>query len=292
MFAEEKFIQLSRKFVCVRLESFESEANQKLVRSFTGGSFANTSCCVLAPDGKTKITETGRSPQMVFGRTPSSNTSSGERPERPSGERPERPGGERPARPSGQDSGGRYETIYTNMEAIAKKYPGQSAEEDSVLQDFDSFKQSLNVASGDQRLLVYAVASDSESNQWQATLRSVANDPDVVGRYHFDTAGKADASWSDVITGDTMKSGIFIIQSSEFGQDGMILAELDLTSDKAAILKALSDANQKFAASEKRKVFAEHVDKGIEIGVSYEDNMPYGEDRDGDGIINKRPERK
>ena len=65
MFSDKKVIEASRKFVCVRIESYESEENQKIVRSHLGGRFENTAFCVLAPDGETRLTRSGRGPHHV-----------------------------------------------------------------------------------------------------------------------------------------------------------------------------------------------------------------------------------
>ena len=47
-------------------------------------------------------------------------------------------------------------------------------------------------------------------------------------------------------------------------------------------------ANTKFAASTKKKVYSTHVAKGEAAGIYFEGNVPYGEDRDGDGEIDHR----
>ena len=59
-------IEASREFVCVRIESYESEATKKIVRSHLNGRFENTAFCVLAPDGETRLTRSGRGPRQVF----------------------------------------------------------------------------------------------------------------------------------------------------------------------------------------------------------------------------------
>ena len=58
-------IEASRNFVCVRIDSYESEENQKIVRSHLGGRFENTAFCVLAPDGEERLTRSGRGPHQV-----------------------------------------------------------------------------------------------------------------------------------------------------------------------------------------------------------------------------------
>jgi hypothetical protein len=62
LFSQKEFIDASRNFVCVRLESYESKEHQDMVRSFLDGRFENTAFCILAPDGKERLSGTGRSP--------------------------------------------------------------------------------------------------------------------------------------------------------------------------------------------------------------------------------------
>ena len=65
MFSDPDVIKASRKFICVRIDSYESEENQKIVRSHLGGRFENTAFCVIAPDGKERLTPSGRGPQHI-----------------------------------------------------------------------------------------------------------------------------------------------------------------------------------------------------------------------------------
>ncbi|BDS07463.1 hypothetical protein NT6N_25030 [Oceaniferula spumae] len=267
MFSTKEFIDASRAFVCVRLESFESKENQDMVRKFLNGRFENTAFCILAPDGKTRLSGTGRSPQMGFGIRG----------------RPEAGGPEAKAQNA---------LVIESMEKIAKKYPTKADSASAVVEDFNSFKQSLNVSSGDQRLLVFVVAPEKQRNSLKKDLQVVANHQDVLGRFHFDFADNTDAKWSDVIDGDQSKTGIFVIHPGEFGQKGKVMAELPLTSEAKTIRETLAKANKAYAASETRKVYSEHVQKGRKEGVKYEDNMPWGEDRDADGKIDERPARR
>ncbi len=237
-----------------------------MVRKLTGGSFANTAFCILAPDGETTLTRTGRGPHMVF---------------RVDGK----------AIPGSEEAKQSNLVVYEKLEEIAAKYPAKKGDSVNILQDFDSFKQSLNIASSDQRLLVFSVSDSAHLTGLKSTLTDVASDPEVIGRYHFDIAGASDSSWASVIEGVSEKTGIFIIQSGEFGQEGELLTRLELKSNKQAIITALSAANERFAASEQRKEYKKHLMKGRQEGITYEDNMPYGEDRDGDGVIDKKPSR-
>ena len=59
-------IKASRDFVCIRIDSYESEEAQKIVRSHLNGRFENTAFCILSPDGKERLTRSGRGPGQVF----------------------------------------------------------------------------------------------------------------------------------------------------------------------------------------------------------------------------------
>lgn len=262
----EEFIQSSRNYVCVRLETFESKKHQDMVREFLNGRFENTAFCILTPDGKKRLTGAGRSPQMGMGIRG----------------RPE---------PGSKEEAALNKRVIAEMDRLAKKYPSKAKASDAVVRDFHTFKQALNVSSGDQRLLVYAVAAKKHRAALESLLKPVANHPDVIGRYHFDIAGETDAKWSDAIDGDKEKTGIFIIRAGEFGQEGKVLAELPLKSKPTEIRKALAVANKAFSASEKRKVYSEHIVKGRREGVEYKDTMPWGEDRDADGKIDEKRDR-
>lgn len=141
MFSQKEFIELSRKFVCVRLESYESKEHQDLVRKFLNGRFANTAFCVLAPDGETELSGTGRGPEQALSRC-------------------------------GQGKPG-DDGVIEKLEEYASRYEVRGEPEEMVLQDFHSFRQALNVASADQRLLVFASAPDSEEERLREQLRPV-----------------------------------------------------------------------------------------------------------------------
>jgi len=159
---------------------------------------------------------------------------------------------------------------------------------DEIAAKFKPFKQSLNVASADQRLLVFTSTTQSDADTVKINLRTVFNDSQVCGRFHFDTRGSLDKSWADKITGESATSGIFVIQSGEFGQTGKVVAQLPVTASAEQIKTALLSANKTFAESEKRKNYNDHVKKGRKEGINFENNIQHGEDRDGDGKIDPK----
>ena len=250
LFSQESFIKASKKFVCVKLGTYESKQHQDQIRTLLDGRMENTAFVIFAPDGKTKLTRSGRSPKQVFGKN----------------------------------------TIQ-EMKKIAAKYRAINLDKPATLTDFNSFKQSLNAASADQRLLVFATSSKEQHSSILKNLTIIFNDPEVTGRFFYDIAGAQDANWAEKIKNASKENGIFIIQSDTYGQTGTVVAELSVNAALADIKTALINANIKFADNEKRKIYSEHVTTGKQDGINFENNMKAGEDRDGDGIIDPKPTR-
>ena len=73
---------------------------------------------------------------------------------------------------------------------------------------------------------------------------------------------------------------------------GKVVAELEPDADADAIEKTLLDANRAFSESEERKAYSSHVKDGRREGIYFENAIPYGEDRDGDGEIDHRGRRR
>ena len=254
MLSQKDFIEASKKFVCIRLETYESKETQDRIRDLLRGTMQNTAFVVYAPDGKTKLTRSHRSPQLILGGRGSKDIAS----------------------------------VVDEMGQIADKYKVKGSPDQAVLQDFDSFKQSLNVASADQRLLVFTVSPQSEMMSVKKTLRTVFNNPSVSGKFHFDIAGKVDVKWAESLKNVKAKTGIFLIRSYDFGQDGIVVKALPLNVSPRDLKADLLAINKKFSEFEKRKNYGKHVNQGRREGVKFENNIQQGEDRDGDGKIDER----
>lgn len=257
MFSQKEFIELSRKFVCVRLESYESKEHQDLVRKFLNGRFANTAFCVLAPDGETELSGTGRGPEQALSRR-------------------------------GQGKPG-DDGVIEKLEEYASRYEVRGKPEEMVLQDFHSFRQALNVASADQRLLVFASAPDSEEERLREQLRPVFSDEQIAGLFHLDFSDEEkDLKWTTNVRNSSGEPGLYLIRADEFGQSGEVLEKLELSTDPKEIRGALLAGNLAFSLLEERKDYSSHVAEGRREGIHFENAMPYGEDRDGDGEIDHR----
>ena len=260
MFSDEDFIKASRKFVCVRIETYESKDSEEKVRALLGGAFANTAFCIFDPEGKERLSRAGRGPSMVL-------SSRGGR------------GGQLRG-----DAG-----VIQRMNQIAANYKTRGQKADAVLQDFNSFRQALNVASADQRLLVFLNAEEKKRQSVEAELRKAFSSTDVEGKFHLKLKDKGmDESWVKVVRGASKKPGILIIRAGTFGLDGEVLKRLPLSSSAREIKAALLGVNESFALLEDRKIYRDHVTSGRRQGIYFENEIPYGEDRDGDGKIDNQ----
>lgn len=249
MFSNPDVIEISNKFVCVRIESYESEKNQKIVRSYLDGRFENTAFCVLAPDGKKRLSATGRGPRQVFGSSP--------------------------------------DNFVSELETILEKYESKADLMDASVPDFHSFKLALNIASADQRVLVLITAPKDQVEATEKRIRGLAWNPKVRGRFHFDL--ESTAAWKEPLSqGADAQEGIYLIKPGTYGLDGTVLARLDLNATPKAVLSAMAEATATYAKTTEKKVYATHVQEGRDKGVRIEMAVPYGEDRDGDGEIDHR----
>jgi hypothetical protein len=260
LFATEEFIQASRKFVCIRIETYENKQAEAMVRQLLNGRFANTAFCIFDPQGKQRLSRTGRSPSMAL--------SAGRRHERST---------------TNDDS------IVQQMNQVAAKYSATGRSEESALQDFYTFRQALNVASADQRLLIFINANNKDQATIASQLKPVLATEDIVGKFHVDFAdADADKSWAESIQGNKNQPGIVIIRAGTFGQSGVVMNQLPVSATAEQVKTALLDANEKFARVEDRKTYRDHVTQGRRERIYFANEIPYGEDRDGDGKPDRR----
>lgn len=254
MFAEKAFIESSRQFVCLRLETYESEENQQLVRKFLNGKLVNTTFVVLSPDGKKQLCRASRSPSMSFGNR-------------------------------GDSEKEILDDVLEAMHDLADGYATRGSIRAASVPDFYSFGQALNVSSADQRLLVYTVAPEVKRERAKQALQELANDPNMRGKFHFDFAERGDAEWQKQVAGSNARTGIFIIRAGEFGLKGEVLAHFPLGTPIPSIRSQLMRLNAEFAATEKPKDHGAHIATARRKGIDYTNVIPHGEDRDGDENI-------
>ncbi|MFT4638294.1 MAG: hypothetical protein ACI8T1_001613 [Verrucomicrobiales bacterium] len=251
MFSQPDVIEVSRKFVCVRIDSYESEENQKIVRSHLNGRFENTAFCILAPDGETRLSRSARSPSQVYGEA---------------------------------------SDFVSELKAILTKHEPKIDDREAPVPDFHSFKLALNIASADQRVLVLLTAPEDQLAAAESRLRRLSWNPKVQGRFHFDL--ESTGTWKEPLSQKAdAGAGIYLINPGEYGLEGTVIERLDLDAGPEQILTSLAKANDTYAKTTKKKIYSDHVQEGRSEGKRIEMAVLFGEDRDGDGEIDRAPGR-
>ncbi|MGJ8696796.1 MAG: hypothetical protein ACSHYF_10785 [Verrucomicrobiaceae bacterium] len=110
----------------------------------------------------------------------------------------------------------------------------------------------------------------------------------MIGRFQFDLETNPD-HWTQVIDGEKSTQGILLINPHTFGQKGTVLAQLPLDASRSEIAKAMLKANDTFIKTTEKKTYSDHVRAGRRAGIYFEMPVEFGEDRDGDGVIDHRP---
>ncbi|MEM1297614.1 MAG: hypothetical protein AAGH89_19760, partial [Verrucomicrobiota bacterium] len=168
--------------------------------------------------------------------------------------------------------------IIRQLDSIAASYRPRGESKDDVVQDFHSFRQALNVASADQRVLLLVAGSEAELAKQRESLKPVANDDSVIGRFHIDL--DSSRKWKEPLGEKSASdSGFFLIHPGEFGLKGEVIEQLPLETSSEELLAALDNARKAYASGTEKKIYSTHVSKGRQEGVYFEGAVPYGEDR-------------
>lgn len=171
------------------------------------------------------------------------------------------------------------------LQKIAAVYEPTADREPPIVPDFHTVRQALNVASADQRILVLVHGTAEDTRPVRESLRDVASDDRIIGRFHFDFDTTDD--WKANITELREESGITLIRPDEFGMSGTVMRQLPLNTGRSKVVQSLIHANSEFARTSQKKDYSTHVTKGRSMGIYFEGGVPYGEDRDGDGQIDR-----
>ncbi len=137
-------VQASRKFICIRLATYESFEEAQMLRGiFLGGSgqVENTTFALLSPDGRTPLVYSGRSPDFAF-------VSS--------------------------------QQMAATMVRISERYQGRASGE---LPAVVNLRLAVNVAACDGLPVLALTSPDAKQlRNWQSRLAAVAWDPALLGK--------------------------------------------------------------------------------------------------------------
>ena len=186
-------IASSRKFVCVRLATYEDENENRFLKSLyrTGsGELENSVFAIFAPDAKEKLARTGRGPRQLF-----------------------------------KDA----TDMSAKMDGYAAKYPGKEVGP-APLPTVANVLLGVTVAAADNLPLAIVVATtDEERKSLETKLATLAWSKEFQGRSTYAVATSADDLKS--IAGAKFEAGILVVQPDKFGRTAKILSQTNSEGD-------------------------------------------------------------
>jgi hypothetical protein len=246
-------IAASRKFVCIRLTTYEDEAENAFLKTlFVGrsGEVENTTFTLLTPDGKTPLSRVHRSARQVFA-----------------------------------DSA----EMAAAMNRVAAKYADRPAVTAAgpTLPTVRTVRLALNVAAGDNLPLVVLYAKDAAGAKALAeTVRPVAWEDRFLGRFVF--AVCTDAKDLKAIEG-AAEPGVLVIQPDTFGQKGEVLTRITPDATAKALADGLAAGAEAFRKAEKS--FSTHVRQGRSAGVFWDTKLPVSDPQEAQARERNRPKK-
>lgn len=261
--ADKKVVAASRKFVCIRLATYENAEENVVLRNIfsRGGILQNTVFGILTPDGKTSVVRAGRSPAWAFGGVA--------------------------GRGIHEQSPEVIAKMADTMEAIALAYPGKGkqAKGTAPLPYLEDLRVALNVAAADRQPLVAVYAADPKLRAaMESKLAPLAWSDDFIGRALYVPA--VAAKDLQPVKGLEAKSGIIVIQPDTFGLEGKVIREIagaaSVNELKAQLDKALGQHQPSQLG------YYEHRAAGVRSGKRWESKTP---NTDNSGPRDRRPRR-
>jgi hypothetical protein len=222
-------VAASRELVCARLATYESaEEGAFLASVFRGrtGELENTVLAVLAPDGKTLLTRSGRSPAMVFGGATPADTA---------------------------------REMAAALKRLAALHPGEPSVARRIPYLAD-LRRGLNVAACDLLPLVVVAAPTAEGRKKiEDALAPLAWSAAFVGRFAYAAAPGPEELGA--IEGAARREGIVVVEPDAYGLKGKALAQ----AGPDGLKKALEAGLRAFAPGSKdsRKHIEEGLRAGV-----------------------------
>ena len=220
----------AKKFVCIRLTSYENEAEKQFVARMSGREPANTSFAILNPEGNEYALRgrgPGRGPRDLFPDAPA---------------------------------------MAKGMDALAAKYPLKEATSKPSLPVTLNVKVGLAVAAADLLPLVLVLApSAKRQDELEAKVAERAWAADFAGRFTY--ASTTDTKELAKLTGNTLKDGILIIEPDIFGATGKVVGEVP-ASQLAKLGDAFKAALKSHVKLNKTR--RDLANRGLKEGIYYE----------------------
>ena len=227
-------ITAAEQFVCIRLTTYENEAEADFMRKLIRGPVANTVFAVLTPDGTQALRGRGpsRGPKDLF-----------------------------------EDAA----AMAIGLDAVAAKYQPKPVSGVPPLPVTLNLKVALAVAAGDLQPLVVVLAKDPEQQlAIENKVAQLAWAKSCKGRFTYvSTASLAD---QPKINGCTISEGVVLIDPDMFGAGGKVVEEVTTAQIATKLAAAMmSTAKAHVRATKTRRLLAI---LGLEQGIYYETYVP------------------
>jgi len=234
-------VDASRQFVCIRLATYESQAEADFMKKIyrgRSGELENTTFAILDPTGRKKLTRTGRAPFHEY-----------------------------------RDAS----RMAAGMNEIALRYKDTSGIklQDAALPLTDSLEIGLNISAADGLPMIVVVAKEeSQLKVLRKKVRPLAWSDELTGQFTF--AQVTNPKQLKLLTGIKGSpkdlDGILVVRPGQFGLSGKVLKQFDSTTDLISLNNQLVQVVQNFERSEKNH--RTHVQQGIRLGIEWESANP------------------
>lgn len=234
--SQPEVIAASRKFVCIRLTTYENQQESELLRTlFVGrsGDVENTTFALLSPDGKQRLVRPHRTAGHIFG------------------------------------SAAR---LAATMTRIAQQYDAgrQQAEVLPELPAVANVRLALNVAACDNQPLVILVDRDEQELRKMAEqVRALAWNEEFLGRMTY--AATTRSADLEAIDGAVDGNGLLVVQADKFGLRGSVLARLAADPSFAELARTLRTGLGRHERTPKSE---RHVHDGHRAGIFWDTQTP------------------
>ena len=237
--------------MCIRPQTYESESEAEVLTwlySDRAGTLRNTSFGILSSDGERKLSETGRSPSMIYGTA---------------------------------------ELFAEALREIADEQGTTKRESIAALPALPDLRLALGVAAADLRPLVVLFAADAKEREaLVSAVQAAAWSEELVGRFRYLVVESEDelAGFEEL----GLRPGLSVLQAEAYGRDGEVLARADAPRAPAEVAELLATALPRFDATAKdvRQHLRRGEREGIEWETAIEVTDPgrgSGRGRGGDG---------
>ena len=235
-------IEVAQKFVCIRLNSYESQSEAAFIEKLRGNP-VNTAFAILTPQGEPalKVQGLGRGPSELFSDTAD---------------------------------------MVKHMNEVAAKFVATDAAQTPMLPVTLSAKLGLAVASADLQPLVLVVASDPAARAaLEAKVAKLAWSKDFQGFFTYANAAntKALVLTSAINNGAgnsvaMIKDSVLIIEPDLFGASGKIVAQISAGDVDTQLSSAMKSARTNHVRMEKSREQLKRL--ALAQGIYFETGIP------------------